>query len=150
MIWGENTVFLETPHIPEKIKNWEEKKNHQNSHEIMFQQVFFGSFVGGFLGPKLLCQNPIRSIECRKPPDESPQALAALAEQGELNLEDLSEEEVGWVCSVVKPGIRQVLFGVSCVFLVNCVLLRMKKELKFLFVCVNILGIFEILDLLLV
>ena len=30
-------------------------------------------------------------------PDESPQALAALAEQGELNLEDLSEEEVGWL-----------------------------------------------------
>jgi len=30
-------------------------------------------------------------------PDEAPQALAALAEQGELNLEDLSEEEVGWL-----------------------------------------------------
>ena len=61
----------------------------------------------------------------------APQALAALAEQGELNLEDLSEEEVGWACPVVNQGIRQVLFGV-CVFLVNCgFFLRMKKELKF-------------------
>ena len=102
----------------------------------MFQEVVWGASFEDFWVQN--CVSKSHPVHRMPPiqPDEAPQALAALAEQGELNLEDLSEEEVGWL--------PRCIFVWVC-FLVHCVFFWESEErIEILFVCVKILGIFEI------